>query len=499
MRRRTTGAVLANPVLVGAVTILVIVVAVFLAYNANSGLPFVPTLELKARVPNGAKLVPGNEVREGGNRIGVVSEVNPITTEEGAAGAELLLKLDQNAAPMPADSEVRIRPRSALGLKYVEVNRGTAADTLTDGDTVVAGEEALAPELQEFFNIFDEKTRANAQANLRGFGDAFAWRGMSINRAIEALPGFLGSLPPVMEELAAPDTQLARLFTELGDAARIAAPIADVMAQGFADGAATFDALARDRGALQQTIAESPETLAVGTTALRNTRPFLASLADVSGDLRTAAGELRRSAPPITAALRSGVTPLRQTPALARRLDDNFRALTALARSPGSDTGVLGLDETMTLLTTLSRYLAPYQTVCNYWNGSWTLLADHITDTDQTGQVQRIRVKNFNSSETSGLGSFGQAYPIPTLHAQINAAAIDENGDADCESGQRGFPRHLAAGVDDNTPLAGDPITPGNQGTTFTGKPRVPEGSTFSARPENSPEVRLPSEFGGSQ
>ena len=44
--------VASNPVLVGAVTVLVILVAVFLAYNANNGLPFVSTYDLKAKVPN---------------------------------------------------------------------------------------------------------------------------------------------------------------------------------------------------------------------------------------------------------------------------------------------------------------------------------------------------------------------------------------------------------------------------------------------------------------
>ena len=32
-----------NPVLIGAATVLVVLVAVFLSYNANQGLPFVPT------------------------------------------------------------------------------------------------------------------------------------------------------------------------------------------------------------------------------------------------------------------------------------------------------------------------------------------------------------------------------------------------------------------------------------------------------------------------
>ena len=77
-RRTNRASVVASPVLVGAVTSLVVVVAVFLAYNANSGLPFVPTTQLKVDLANGANLVPGNEVRSGGFRVGVVSAMEPV-------------------------------------------------------------------------------------------------------------------------------------------------------------------------------------------------------------------------------------------------------------------------------------------------------------------------------------------------------------------------------------------------------------------------------------
>ena len=66
-----------NPILIGAVTVLVATVAVFLAYNANNGLPFVPTTTVKVRVSNGANLVKGNEVRSGGSRVGVVTDMAP--------------------------------------------------------------------------------------------------------------------------------------------------------------------------------------------------------------------------------------------------------------------------------------------------------------------------------------------------------------------------------------------------------------------------------------
>ena len=70
-RGRGTASIVASPVLVGAVTTLIVIVSVFLAYNANTGLPFVPTYNLRAELPGGANLVPGNEVRLGGFRVGI--------------------------------------------------------------------------------------------------------------------------------------------------------------------------------------------------------------------------------------------------------------------------------------------------------------------------------------------------------------------------------------------------------------------------------------------
>ena len=69
--------------MVGAVTVLIAILAVFLAYNANSGLPFVPTYKISATVPDANTLLPGNEVRIGGVRVGVVEDVTPIQDEDG--------------------------------------------------------------------------------------------------------------------------------------------------------------------------------------------------------------------------------------------------------------------------------------------------------------------------------------------------------------------------------------------------------------------------------
>ena len=63
MSRRPASSIVASPVLVGAVTVLIAIVAVFLAYNANQGLPFVPTYDVSAELHGGSNLVNGNDVQ----------------------------------------------------------------------------------------------------------------------------------------------------------------------------------------------------------------------------------------------------------------------------------------------------------------------------------------------------------------------------------------------------------------------------------------------------
>src|SRR3954451_17397452 len=120
----TTASAIASPVLVGAVTVLIVIVGVYLAYNANKGLPFVPTYDLKAEIPNGQKLIEGNEIRLGGFRVGVVNKMQPETKMvDGKPKAIALvdMKLDKDVDPLSLDSRVAVRPRSALGLKYLDI------------------------------------------------------------------------------------------------------------------------------------------------------------------------------------------------------------------------------------------------------------------------------------------------------------------------------------------------------------------------------------------
>src|SRR3954471_21081938 len=242
MRSRSSG-IAGNPVLIGAATILVVIVAVFLSYNANHGLAFVPTHQPKAEMPSAANLVVGNDVKIGGTRVGTVSSIAPKTERDGTVIAVLGLKLDKDAGPLPADSTLLVRPRSALGLKYVEITRGHSSQTLDDGATIQLAQAKEPVELDEFLNMFDDKTRAAAQENLQGFGTAFAGRGESVNTAIGAFRPLLRDVIPVMQNLSDPRTNLERFVVETGETAAIVAPAAETQASLFRNLNTTMAAL----------------------------------------------------------------------------------------------------------------------------------------------------------------------------------------------------------------------------------------------------------------
>src|SRR3954463_11900807 len=171
-RGRGTASIVASPVLVGAVTTLIVIVSVFLAYHANKGLPFVPTYDLSARLPNGSNLVPGNEVRLGGFRVGVVDTIKPATQlihGRNTPIAQVNMKLDKTIEPLPVDTKIIVRSRSALGLKFVEITPGRSKQTFKAGGTIPLANTTLPIEFDDFLNTFDDKTRTASRLALTGY------------------------------------------------------------------------------------------------------------------------------------------------------------------------------------------------------------------------------------------------------------------------------------------------------------------------------------------
>jgi virulence factor Mce-like protein len=357
-----------TPTMIGAITVLITILAVFLAYNANSGLPFVSTYRISTLVPSANTLVRGNEVRIGGVRVGLVESIEPVAEDDGEYVARLNLSLDTDVAPIPEDSTVIVRARSALGLKYLEIVRGEDRDGLPEGSTIPLSAARPEPvEIDEVLGTFDEPTREGIKESLAGFGGALAGRGVALNTTIGNLPGLLEPLEPVMRTLASPRTQLGRFFRASGAAAAEVAPVAAVQAELFVVLERTFGALAGvARPYIQETISRTPPTLQTANRALPTIRPFLRNTAGFFDEMRPAARTLARSAPTIESALVAGVPAVRNSPRLNDELPPTARSLQRFNDDRDVRTGIRTLTAANEQLSPTLRFITPAQSVCNY-------------------------------------------------------------------------------------------------------------------------------------
>lgn len=396
MRRGGVAASLAaSPTMVGAVTVLIVVVAVFLAYNANAGLPFVPSYNVSVQVPNAEGLVPGNEVRIGGVRVGQVDSIDPERDPEtDDLHAVLDLKLDKDVGPLPEDSTLIVRARSALGLKYLEINQGTSDTGYEAGALLPLSSARPEPvDIDEVLSTFDAPTRQAVQDNLVEFGNAVAGRGPALNDALGELPGLLRMLEPVMKNLSSPQTGLERFVVAISAAAAEVAPVAEQQAEMFVNLDTTFTALAEvARPFLQEAISETPPTFEVATETLPTIRPFLAHSAGLFAELRPGVQELAGTAPTIADALEAGIPALRESPVLNRELAPTARSLLRFNDDAGVRSGLSRFQETVDIFGPAVRFIAPAQTVCNYGTLLFRNLASATSRGTGSGHWQRVTV-----------------------------------------------------------------------------------------------------------
>jgi virulence factor Mce-like protein len=467
MRGRGTQSLVASPVLVGAVTVLITIISVFLAYNANRGLPFVPSYDVKAEIPGGSNLVVGNEVRLGGFRVGVVEDIRPGVAKAGETAlnadnpqraiAVVDLKLDKTVEELPVDTRVQIRPRSALGLKYISLHPGRSERTFRPGATIPLSQSMKPIELDEFFGIQNAEFRKNQRKVFEGYGTALSGRGTDINEVIRDLRPFMGHLRPVMRNLSAPQTELNNFFRQAGRFSGQVAPVARNYASLFVNMATTFEAFSRHPEHLRGLIERARPTIDEGIESFRVQRPFLRDSADLAEELRPVAAEIERSLPKVADALEVGAPVQAKVPTLYENTENVFRTLDDLAENPNTLLALSSLRRTLEVATPLVEYVSPYQTVCNYWTYYWSGISEHVSEVVTGGTGQRSHSKSGNSFQDNRVNSTEADRPadVPVgehprtasypdgakqaLHGGGYGAAIDAQGNADCEVGNRGY------------------------------------------------------------
>jgi ABC-type transporter Mla subunit MlaD len=465
-RRRSNASIVANPVLVGAVTVLVTTIAVFLSYNANSGLPFVPTTDIRVQLHDAGGIQSGREVRVGGKRVGIVKDVHAVV-RGGRPFAEAELKLEQRFGSVRSDSRVTVRPISPLGLKYVELEPGRRGRTLAQDATLPLRQANRSVELASTLGSFEAGTRkvgkgargATAELSRRGtglvglgtalagpvaalagvapasaeLGTGLAGRGPALNRGIEQAPPLLGNARAVASNLADPRTGLRRFLRgadlTVSELAAARAELGGVMVEGEV----TSAAVAREAGSLRDLISEAPPTESAGTRALAAARPVLDDAATFLREARPGLRMLRPASRDLHLALRDGIPVLRRSISLSGRLRVALRAVATLSRDPETRVTLTKLRDTLRSLQPTLEFGVPAQTRCNYLALFTRNAASAVSEGDPSGTWLRF-IATFPPDENTP-----QERPAPGLHANpyANTAAPGQGGE--CEAGREPF------------------------------------------------------------
>jgi hypothetical protein len=262
----------------------------------------------------------------------------------------------------------------------------------------------------------------------------------------------------VMKTLSDPKTRLENFFKNIGHASEEVAPVAKIQAALFGKMAKTFDAFSACAKCLQDTIAKSPPTLAVGATSFHFQRPFLLEFTKLSQDLRPTVATLHDKLSTINAALETGTPVLERTPIMNRASADTFDALYDLTRNPITLMALKDLRTTFQVLRPLAEFVAPYNTVCNNGTAFFTGLAGHMSEdvTGGTSEVVLVRTgtndQGHSLNQTEGerpadvpanvdpqtyVDQQGDHYQV--LHGEAYGPAVDAHGNADCQAGQYGY------------------------------------------------------------
>ncbi len=440
-----------NPILVGTGAVLAILVTVMLSYNANEGLPFIPTYNINAELPGGANLVVGNNVSIGGARVGLVSSITPKRDGERVY-AEIGMKLDKKVEPIPANSWIVVRPRSTIGLKYVELHRGSSSAGLPPGGTLTRAYRAS--EFDDLLNTLRPSVRRNYRKVLIEFGNGLAGRGGDVNDAFAELNPMLDKVEPFFRMLSEPSTGFERFLRALGRAAGDFAPVADQGGQVFVNADITFAAFASASVGIQQTLEEAPSALDTFTTEFPKQRPYIRQLTTMANAFDGAAPYLPAVADDFAVISTQGQTAMRHLYKTSPAFQENFKNFGEFAADPMVQMGVKSLVTFNRVINDPLAFLTPSQTVCNYPGLLVRNIADSVSDRDgglswlRIALVPPISEPNTEYSPASTLSNVD----IPgsaTLPRKVDI--LQSNG----------YPYTAAPGQPKNTCASGNEITKG--------------------------------------
>jgi phospholipid/cholesterol/gamma-HCH transport system substrate-binding protein len=253
-----------------AVVVLLAVIAVaILLFRGDGG------YRVTAEFVNAGQLVKGNEVKAGGVTVGSVKDID--VSQDGAAEVTLAIT-DSDYEPLRQGTRVLIKQGSLSGIanRYVDLQLGPASgDEIDDGSVIGSDQTATAVELDQIFDLFDQRTRTGLQDFFKGSAAMLQGRGEELRRGVHYLNPALSTGSRLFQELTRDDALLERFLVDSGSLVNALAERRQDLTGVVGNLNATFGALGRQQDALAESVERLPPFMRRANTTFVNLRSAL--------------------------------------------------------------------------------------------------------------------------------------------------------------------------------------------------------------------------------
>ena len=456
-----------QPALLGGIAVLLAIVAIYIVYNADSGLPYVPRYEVRVVLPDAEHFGKTGDVRMAGWLVGRVGDRRLQVLPDGRTRAVLELKLEKKLEPLPADTTVRMRSQSTLGGNYVELLPGQSKQPLAGTPPVIHAEHAPKPvSLSDSLSAYDKRTRAAFARYLGGAGDSLVGRGTALNRVIGVAPDTMAHLDGAMRVLASDDSDLAgfiRGFARLNEGL---VPVAAEQAGLFRGLDLTLGAMASVREDVAAATEAAPPLFESGIRGFPAQRGLVRETSRLFAALRPGLHAVRGASSDLAAATTGSPRAFRALTRLSPALARSGRTLSRFARHPAVLPALRALEGTFTALSATVSDLERGQTVCNYPGVALRNLISVLSDGTSTGNLLNVGAVLVVPVPNGEIGPADAPAngPREDNHLHSTVTPLAGRGDPpECESGNETYAigRQAIAGAPGRQPAATNETVPG--------------------------------------
>jgi virulence factor Mce-like protein len=210
--------------------------------------PLPPAYNVSFTVQDADGLVEGDDVRIAGIPVGKVLTVR---TAPDGAGVTLGIDRGKGYDPIFTDATVLIRPKSLLGEKYVDMQRGSSNVEVPDGGSIPKSQAASQVEVDQVLNNSDPATRKALSTDLQSLGVGLDGRGTDLNATLPELQQISEHLSNVSSRFKDRSAQIDHILVDT-----------DTILSTLADEHAQLAQLIQSADAVTGTIATNDQHLA---------------------------------------------------------------------------------------------------------------------------------------------------------------------------------------------------------------------------------------------